>query len=174
MNSFLPNISWVFAPCGCGLRCRHFGGKRCFHFQGRIEYFQNIDNTAAKVLTPQSASTMNHCESLKSVMKLLTYCDQFKNTTPPPQTKDIYRQCSLLVRVVFAQYCSEISKLMQSSIAVVIIWGTRNHLTGYIKLGKKLCCHKHRIIRARFRVSHRRPGSKDIRSGGVIYLSVLI
>jgi hypothetical protein len=47
-------------------------------------------------------------------------------------------------------------------------WGTRRHLREYVKLKKYIyvlfrdkCC----IIRARFRVSHRRPGYKDIRFG---------
>jgi hypothetical protein len=57
-------------------------------------------------------------------------------------------------------------------------WGTRTlgdtrRLKGYVKFKKKILFHdKHLIIRARFRVSHRRPGRKNIRFGKAISLSL--
>jgi hypothetical protein len=56
-------------------------------------------------------------------------------------------------------------------------WGTRIAgctripLTGYVKLKKKIFCDKHRIIGARFRVSHRRPGHMGIRFQSATFLS---
>jgi hypothetical protein len=47
--------------------------------------------------------------------------------------------------------------------------GTGRHLRGYVKLKKKLFHDKHWIVRARFRVSHRRSGCKDIRFGSSIF-----
>jgi hypothetical protein len=48
--------------------------------------------------------------------------------------------------------------------------GTRRHLKGYVKLKKiNILFHdKHWIIRARFRVSHKRPERKDMRFGSAI------
>jgi hypothetical protein len=44
--------------------------------------------------------------------------------------------------------------------------GTWKHLTGYVKSKNLLFCHKHWIIKTRFRVSHRTPGRKDFRLTG--------
>jgi hypothetical protein len=59
--------------------------------------------------------------------------------------------------------------------------GTRRHLRGVpeniipgMLNGEKIFRDKHGIIRARFRVSHRRPGRKDIRFGSAIFLSLPI
>jgi hypothetical protein len=54
-------------------------------------------------------------------------------------------------------------------------WGTQRHLRAYVKLKKNLLFHdKHWIIRAIFRVSHKRPGCKDMRFGSIIFsLSLL-
>jgi hypothetical protein len=59
-----------------------------------------------------------------------------------------------------------------------LTWGTRNlegtrrHLAGYVKFKKKLFHGKHWIIMARFRVSDRRRGCKDIRFETAISLSL--
>jgi hypothetical protein len=48
-----------------------------------------------------------------------------------------------------------------------LTWGKRGHLTGYVKLKKiYIFRDKHWIIGVRFRVNHKRPGSKDIRLTG--------
>jgi hypothetical protein len=52
-------------------------------------------------------------------------------------------------------------------------WGTRRYLRGYVKLKIYILFHdKHWIIRARFRVSHKTPGRKDMRFGTAIFLSL--
>jgi hypothetical protein len=105
----------------------------------------------------------------KGTVILLNWC-----TSSVFAWRDRIKSRKALVRIVGSPARIRREHLLNSGLEQwYSTWGTRRHLRGYVTLKKIyiLFHDKHLIIRARFRVSHRRPGRKDIRFGSAISLS---